>query len=119
VNELIPTHPLHFWEPPSGCHPVIASIPNWREKIVFPWPPAARLRRKMLTRGIKLGIPRPLTEASKSWTYWEHVRNAASSNMATASASTFGLPKYNPATGLHEGGERNEFVNHPQLLKFV
>lgn len=105
----IPTHPLDCGWQPSGCHPVIAAIPNWRMKIAWPCPRAARLRRKMLKRGIRLGLPRQLTNSSVDWSEWESLLNAAQSNMATPSATTYGLRER----------ERNEFWDNPELLRFV
>lgn len=120
-NSHRPTHPLACnWPAPLRCHPAVMAIPNWQEKIVWPWPRAARLRRQLLQRGVKLGsLPRPLTEESKQWSEWEAILNGALSNMSTPSASTYGLPKYNPKTGFHERGERNEFWDNPELLKYL
>lgn len=116
----IPTHPLNCVWTPCGCHPVIAAIPNWQKKIAWPWPRAARLRRQMLKRGLRLGLPRPLTNASANWSEWKAVLNGAKSNMATPAATTYGLPIYNPATGFHlENPERNEIWDNPELLRFV
>ena len=119
----IPTHPLaQPWRAtkPRGCHPKIAAIPNWQKKVCLPWPRAARLRRKMLARGIKLGLPRPLTNLSAAWSEWEAVLNGAMSNMATPAASTYGLPIYNPASGFPAANpERNEFWDDSTLLKFL
>jgi len=65
-------------------------------------------------------LPRPITSSSASWLEWESVLNGARSNLATPAATTYGLPIYNPATGYHvRNPERNEFWDHPELLKFV
>ena len=105
----IPTHPLNCGWTPRGCHPVIAAIPNWQKKIAWPWPRAARLRRQMLKRGIRLGLPRPLTTAAANWSEWESVLNGAQCNMATPAATTYGLRER----------ERNEVWDNPELLRFV
>lgn len=67
-----------------------------------------------------LGIPRPLTKSSASWTEWESVLNGATSNMATAAGSTCSLPIYNAETGFHVANpDRNEFKDSPKLLRFL
>ena len=74
----------------------------------------------MLARGIKLGLPRPITNLSAAWSEWEAVLNGAMSNMATPAASTYGLPIYNPASGFPAANpERNEFWDDSTLLKFL
>jgi hypothetical protein len=85
----------------------------------------------MLARGIRLGLPRPLTNASKAWSEWESVLNGAMSNMATPDVSTYGIlshltdAQYKYIIGAPRDdrttpyGTRNEFKENPSLLKFL
>lgn len=116
---------------PIGCHPKIADIPNWQKKVCLPCPRAARLRRKMLDRGIPLGTPVPFglndhndddddRYPTSEWPEWKTILYWARSNMATPAASTYGLPIYNTASGFYVyNPERNEFWDDPMLLKFL
>ena len=116
---------------PNGIHPVISAIPNWQKKVCLPWNRAARLRRNMIKRGIKLVQPRPITKSSQNWSEWECVLNAAMSNMATPGVSTYGIlshltdAQYKYITGAPRDertapyGTRNEFNENPSLLKYL
>ena len=149
-----PLHPLiQPWSvrAPSGFHPAIRHIKNINQKVSMPWPAAARLKRKIkkatisylrnlsekeaidkIARLPKLRtLPEPITNQSKHWSESKHLLNAARSNIATASSTTYGCLSHltddqfrfmtcrerteKDAAYL----EHNEFSDNPKLLKFL